>query len=423
MTELAARPTRGARVRIGPCAAALLALAPRVSTAAEPDTGDPRTGYPDNAVSDYVDRSSDGLTAVEAPGTSVSSLTPVDVETPSAAPVTKQKPAEWMLVPIPGYNPSLGFSLTAMGAYLFPADAKSPPSTVGGFGMFSTNGSWAFGAISKLNLAEDHYRVTAFLMLGHINWDFYGIGNEAADRGQFVPLTQRMFGGRLESLFRIAPGLYLGPRWTLMKMKSTADLSQLQLPEGLVPPGNELVSWFSAPGIKFQWDTRDSQFYPRRGQLMELSLDLHLKSLGDSFDYVAGKLAWNQYLGLSPRQVLAFREVVSLASTNAPFYALPRLGQGSDIRGFKAGEYQDYVLLAAQAEYRLQVLAWLGAAAFFGVGEVQPDMGSVNFKDLLPSGGVGARITVAKANHVNARADVAFSKEGVSFYFAVGEAF
>jgi hypothetical protein len=74
-----------------------------------------------------------------------------------------------------------------MGAYIFPADAKSPPSTVGGFGMFSTNGSWAFGGISKLNLAEDHYRVTAFLMLGHINWDFYGIGNEAADRGLFVP--------------------------------------------------------------------------------------------------------------------------------------------------------------------------------------------------------------------------------------------
>src|SRR6185436_20767879 len=60
MTELAARPTRGARVRIGPCAAALLALAPGVSTAAEPDTGDRTKGYPDNPVSDYVDRSSDG---------------------------------------------------------------------------------------------------------------------------------------------------------------------------------------------------------------------------------------------------------------------------------------------------------------------------------------------------------------------------
>ena len=413
----------GRLLRTAPCVAALLALTPRSASTAEPDVDDTSRGYPDNPVSDYVDRSSDGLTPVDPPGTSAPSLTSVQVETPSAAPIKTPKPAEWMLVPIPGYNPTLGFMITGMGAYIFPADAKSPPSTVGGFGMFSTNGSWTFGAISKLNLAEDHYRVTAFLMLGHINWDYYGIGNEAADRGVFVPISQRMAGGRLESLFRIAQGLYLGPRWTLMKMRSTADLSQVQVPPELVPPSNELVSWFSAPGLKFQWDTRDSQFFPRQGQLLELSLDLHLESLGDSFDYVGGKLAWNQYIGLTPRQVLAFREIVNLVSTNAPFYALPRLGQGSDIRGFKAGEYQDNILLAAQAEYRLQILAWLGAVAFLGVGEVEPDLGSLSFRDLLLAGGVGARVTVAKANHVNARADVAFSKQGVSFYFAVGEAF
>jgi hypothetical protein len=281
---------RGVR-SLGPSWALLLALVPTFSSAAEPDAADTAKGYPDNPVSDYVDRSSDGLTAVDPPGTSAPSVTTIDVETPSPAPVRTPKPAEWMLVPIPGYNPTIGFSLTAMGAYIFPADAKSPPSTVGGFGMFSTNGSWVFGGMSKLNLAEDHYRVTAFLMVGHVNWDFYGIGNEAADRGQFVPISQGMAGGRLESLFRIAQGLYLGPRWTVMKMRSTADLSQLPLPPELVPPSNELVSWFSAPGIKFQWDTRDSQFFPHQGQLLELSLDLHLRSLGDSFDYVVAKLA------------------------------------------------------------------------------------------------------------------------------------
>ena len=318
MPELAGRTPAS---QLAPLVTLVLALSPPAALAAEPD--DASRGYPDNPVSDYVDRSSDGLTPVDPPGTSAPSLTSVEVETPSAAPPGAPKPAEWMLVPIPGYNPTLGFMLTGMGAYIFPADAKSPPSTVGGFGMFSTNGSWALGGIAKLNLAEDHFRVLGFLFLGHINWDFYGIGNEAADRGQFVPLSQGMAGGRLESLFRIAQGLYLGPRWTLMKMRSTADLSQVQVPPELVPPSNELVSWFSAPGAKLQWDTRDSQFFPRRGQLMELSFDVHLKALGDSFDYVAGKLAWNQYLGLTPRQVLAFREVVSLASTNTPFYALP----------------------------------------------------------------------------------------------------
>jgi hypothetical protein len=158
--------SRGRLLRVGPCVGTLLVLASGSASAADPDTADTSQGYPDNPVSDYIDRSSDGLTPVDPPGTSAPSLTSVQVETPTAAPVKAPKPAEWMLVPIPGYNPTIGFSLTGMGAYIFPADAKSPPSTVGGFGMFSTNGSWAVGGISKLNLAEDHYRVTAFLMTG-----------------------------------------------------------------------------------------------------------------------------------------------------------------------------------------------------------------------------------------------------------------
>ena len=407
-------------MRLVPLGVALVTMGPVAAADWDPTSS---TGYPDNPVSDYVDRSSDGLTSYEAPATLDESISSVEVATPSAAPVKAPKPAEWMLVPIPNYNPALGFMVTLMGAYIFPADPASPPSTVGGFAMYSTNNSWVFGGAAKLNLAEDHYRLLALLIVGRINWDFYGVGNDAADRGQFVPIDQKMGGGRLESLFRIAQGLYLGPRWTLMKINAAADLSQVPVPPEVVPPNNRLYSWFSAPGLKFQWDTRDSQFFPRHGQLMEVTLDAHLKALGDSFNYLATKVAWNQYVGLTPRQVLAFREVISFVAGDAPFYALPRLGQGSDIRGFKAGEYQDNILLAAQAEYRLQILAWLGAAAFFGVGEVEPDVQSLNFKDLLPAGGVGVRITVAKANHVNARADVAFSKAGVSFYFAVGEAF
>src|SRR5262249_51339849 len=122
-------------MRIGPCVGMLLAVAPLPAIAAGPDAGETSPGYPDNPVSDYVDRSSDGLTSTDPPGTSASSLTSMEVETPSPAPVKAPKPAEWMLVPIPGYNPTLGFSLTAMGAYIFPADAKSPPSTAPRFRM------------------------------------------------------------------------------------------------------------------------------------------------------------------------------------------------------------------------------------------------------------------------------------------------
>ena len=56
---------------------------------------DAGTGYPDSPVSDYVDQSSDGLTSIEVPGSSASSLSSVEVKTPDAEPVKAPKPAEW----------------------------------------------------------------------------------------------------------------------------------------------------------------------------------------------------------------------------------------------------------------------------------------------------------------------------------------
>jgi outer membrane protein assembly factor BamA len=338
-------------------------------------------------------------------------------------PAKKSVPAEWMVVPIPSYNPTLGFILTGVGAYIFPVDPGSPPSVVAGGGFYSGNNSWAAFAGGKFNLAEDRYRVSTGVFVGQINYDFYGIGTDAGESGKFVPLQQRVSGGLLQALFRIAPHLYLGPRYTLARIRSSVDLSQTGVPPEIVPPQTELSSWVSAPGVVFQWDTRDSEFYPRKGQLLDVKLDFHVTWLGDAYSYLAAKIAWNQYLGLGTQQVLAFRELVSFVTDGAPFYALPRLGQGMDIRGYKTGQYQDNILLAAQVEYRLKILAWLGAVAFVGVGEVMPDLGAFSFSNLLPAGGLGVRLTLAKANQVNFRADVAFSKDGTTFYLGIGEAY
>ena len=212
------------------------ALAVGGGEAAAENDSDAGTSSYENAVIDYLDSSSDGLTSIEVPGTAAPSVTSVDVATPAA--VATPKPAEFLAVPIPSYSPTLGFMITGTAAYIFPADETSPPSTVGAFGMYSTNNSWVAGGIAKLNLSEDRYRVLATVVVGHINWDFYGVGTAAGDDNKFVPISQGMAGGRLESLFRLAPGLYLGPRWTLMKLNATADLSAAQLPPEQVPPNS-----------------------------------------------------------------------------------------------------------------------------------------------------------------------------------------
>jgi hypothetical protein len=46
-----------------------------------------------------------------------------------------------------------------------------------------------------------------------------------------------------------------------------------------------------------------------------------------------------------------------------------------------------------------------------------------NGSDLLPSGGLGVRFRIAKANPVNFRLDYAYGNDGSAVYLSVGEAF
>jgi len=121
--------------------------------------------------------------------------------------------------------------------------------------------------------------------------------------------------------------------------------------------------------------------------------------------------------------VLALRAYGRFTAGRVPFFDLCLFGAGSDLRGYTAGQYRDRMMLAAQAEYRLELPKRFGLVAFAGVGEVAPSLGEFNTKDLLPSAGGGLRYTIATKNHVNLRLDYAVGKDSTALYFGVGEAF
>ena len=108
---------------------------------------------------------------------------------------------------------------------------------------------------------------------------------------------------------------------------------------------------------------------------------------------------------------------------DVPFYSLPTIGKGPDLRGYEYGQFQDKTLLAVQAEYRLELTKRFGVVAFAGVGEVAPELSDYSFDDLLPSVGAGLRYVLAEKNHVALRLDFAWGDEGFAYYFTVGEAF
>jgi len=349
----------------------------------------------------------------------------VDYTGPAPRPedgVAENKRGEMVIAPFPISNPALGSGLVVLGGYLFPiskADKVSPDSMLGGGGLYTSNGSWLWGAGGKLYLKQDRFRITGFYGRGQIHYDLYGIGNSAGDSGLSVPINQ---GGKallVESLIRVKNKLFVGPRYQWRRLNAT--FRGENLPPDIDP--QELKSSTSSLGFHLQRDLRDSQFYPRTGTLTDVVGDFFQGTLGSDFSYQSYTFAFNKYSGISTRQVLAFRVFGCASAGHVPFYDLCLLGMHNDIRGYKAGRYRDKLMLTTQAEYRLELPKRFGLAAFFGVGEVAPEVGAFNNDDLKPGGGVGIRFTLAKKNHVNMRVDYATGLQGGGVYMGVTEAF
>lgn len=74
-----------------------------------------------------------------------------------------------------------------------------------------------------------------------------------------------------------------------------------------------------------------------------------------------------------------------------------------ELRGYAAGRYIDRKMLATQLEYGRSLPWRLGVAAFGGVGEVGPELSQFDYKNLLPSGGIGPRFMLTSKFHVNLR--------------------
>src|SRR6185369_7343458 len=121
---------------------------------------------------------------------------------------------------------------------------------------------------------------------------------------------------------------------------------------------------------------------------------------------------YNKYYSLGPKQVLAGHVAGCYATGSVPFYDLCVLGQNKDIRGYDVGRYIDRVMIASQAEYRLELRKRLGAVAFFGAGEVARKWSNLRTDALKPGGGVGLRFRLTKESHINLRLDYAWGVGG-----------
>jgi len=357
---------------------------------------------------------------------------------PADDPANQGKPFkryELVGTPIPIVSPTIGNGVAGVGAiavHLDRDDRRSPPSMFGAGAAYTSNGTYGWGVLSELFLMEDRFRILGMFGKGRVNYDYYGTGHESGEEGLFLPVELNALVLVVEPKVRIFGRWFAGPRYRLMDGDVAINLERLfdqfpdfpSIPDFPEIPDPDFNVRTAALGARVERDSRDSQFYPHSGSLVDTMLEFHDPAFGAQRTYQNVQISYQGYHGFRERNVIAYRGSVCIAAgKHVPFFDLCSLGHSEDIRGYAVGQFQDRRMLVGQVEYRRDLFWRIGAVGFFGAGEVAEKFSDFIAKNILPGGGLGVRFQLAKQNHINLRFDYAWGKDSSAFYVSLSEAF
>jgi hypothetical protein len=269
------------------------------------------------------------------------------------------------------------------------------------------------GPFERLVLTQD---------VRYIDWPdrFFGVGNatKAGDRENF---TDRYFQIETQYLLRVWRRLFLGLH-QIVRQSETRNLPES--PRWLDSRrlyGVGALFW-SGLGLTSIVDSRDSVFWPTRGQYLSLSTMLYDPVFGSSFR--AGRVQgdFRQYQRLFRHHILVFRGVMQVVGGRVPFQLLPQLG-GSDLfRGWYFGRLRDRKLLATEVESRQEIGRRWAVVGFGSLAKVGSKWEMLWHNSWHGAIGGGFRYAIKKGERAHVRLDFAYG-DGFNVYLQFREAF
>lgn len=182
----------------------------------------------------------------------------------------------------------------------------------------------------------------------------------------------------------------------------------------------------SGAGIMVSWDSRDFFFNPTKGFYLHLLNLNYPKWLGSQYEMshieLDGRFFWN--VVPQHKHILALQVFGLFNFGDVPFFHMGTLGGVSVMRGYFSGRFRDKNAFSTQLEYRFPVWWRFGAVAFAGVGEVAPELGKFNLRDIKYSVGSGVRLMIDRRQRVNVRFDVGYAGgKNLAYYVTASESF
>lgn len=258
---------------------------------------------------------------------------------------------------------------------------------------------------------------------------FYGLGmntssGDRTDWGFEEPYGSALLTIRPTRERFMLRGGFEASRWNLKSGSGTyQSTDEVYTPASL--PGLGTATTFFHTQATVGFDSRLGAGYARRGSFYGVT--------GHDYTDRDDNLGFRQvdYEAIQHFPILRESWVISLHALvktswdkdnqATPFYRLPSLGGGSNLRGFSTYRFIDHNSMLLQGEWRIMANRFLDTAVFYDTGKVTERTGDLDFSHLRHDVGFGVRFHAPVVTAL--RIDVAHSNEGTRLVFATGPSF
>lgn len=265
---------------------------------------------------------------------------------------------------------------------------------------------------------KGHWRAYGEVAWYRYLYQYFGIGNTYPNefKETYVAKYPRV---RINMLHRLHKHGLAGLRYGLDVFRILSIQEGGELASGKITGTGGGVS--SAFGPVWLFDSRDNQFYPRSGALIESTAYAELPLWGSDFRYLRFFTEASRYMSFWKKNVLVLHFLGQATIGDPPFFSMAQMGGMRWLRGYPAGKFRDKHLLLFQTEWRFPLFWRFKGAMFAGTGSVFGTPGERLHWRYNAGGGI--RFEFDTRQHIHLRLDYGISADNSGFYLTVGEAF
>ena len=330
----------------------------------------------------------------------------------------KLQRGDFVAVPIPLSNPTLGSGLIGGAAYFYPQTeeqkAAQPASLTGVAGMYMDNDSKALVIAQQNYWSSNRWRFTGAVGAADLRLSLLS----ADDAGDSLNLDWRLKANfafaRLSG--QVRKGWYTGLLTRFVEVDQSIETgADFAVANFLTLP--DIRS--AGVGVYLEYDTRDMPTNAYSGRYLKIDALFNDESIGSDNTYQNYGFVYNTYRQMNDSLVLAWQVQGCLRGGDVPLWDACTI----KLRGFSATDFMGTGSMSGQVEGRWRLNERWGLVGFAGAGYARDVFSEIENREWIPSYGVGLRFTVLKSKRVNMRLDYARSSNSDAIHFLVGEAF